>query len=557
MKVARTVRTGGKLERAYLSEFGRGIYYGSYQAPRTLTWVIGAVILIAMMGTGFLGYVHSLKWSDINIIYLLTSLGLNLLEFQFLAFPYFGLFEAESFLIHFDYSYLHFSMSPKLYTILKNNNIKAEFVFENLHLAKSRDRAKNVLRGLAGIYIIINLVDGVSMYVGSASTNRLHSRLMMHLYYLKGNSRLATSVKELGRKNFAFVVVDIISEKISDKTNFTLLSCEQYFIDLLKPSYNILLLAGNSFGYKHTPDFTKNLRDNYNNCFKFSGGLKFEGFKVKFFKRNYSGTSISKIQPVKIYENADTQKLQILNENKNKSGIYQWKNIETGKTYVGSSTNLSKRLSIYYSLLSIENSLKKSKSRLLNALLKEGYSKFSLNILEYCEPNKCIEREQYYLDKLLPEYNILKIAGSSLGFKHSEESKNLMSKAAIKKYTLGEARKILSAKLKGENNPFFGKRHSEETRAKQSAAMKGKTHSAEIRKKISEAKKGIARPEKAGKPAQKISVFDIENNITTIYDSMHEAARAINIKCNVISAFIKNNQKKPYKGKYSFKKFEG
>nr|YP_009568428.1 cytochrome c oxidase subunit II [Drechslerella brochopaga]QBL02575.1 cytochrome c oxidase subunit II [Drechslerella brochopaga] len=80
---------------------GRGIYYGSYQAPRTLTWVIGAVILIAMMGTGFLGYVHSLKWSDINIIYLLTSLGLNLLEFQFLAFPYFGLFEAESFLIHF------------------------------------------------------------------------------------------------------------------------------------------------------------------------------------------------------------------------------------------------------------------------------------------------------------------------------------------------------------------------------------------------------------------------------------------------------------------------
>nr|YP_009582591.1 apocytochrome b [Dactylellina haptotyla]QBL01976.1 apocytochrome b [Dactylellina haptotyla] len=36
---------------------GRGIYYGSYQAPRTITWVIGTVILIAMMATGFLGYV--------------------------------------------------------------------------------------------------------------------------------------------------------------------------------------------------------------------------------------------------------------------------------------------------------------------------------------------------------------------------------------------------------------------------------------------------------------------------------------------------------------------
>jgi ubiquinol-cytochrome c reductase cytochrome b subunit len=35
---------------------GRGMYYGSYR-ERTLTWVIGAIILIAMMGTGFLGYV--------------------------------------------------------------------------------------------------------------------------------------------------------------------------------------------------------------------------------------------------------------------------------------------------------------------------------------------------------------------------------------------------------------------------------------------------------------------------------------------------------------------
>ena len=36
---------------------GRGLYYGSYQAPRTLTWTIGTVIFIAMMATAFLGYV--------------------------------------------------------------------------------------------------------------------------------------------------------------------------------------------------------------------------------------------------------------------------------------------------------------------------------------------------------------------------------------------------------------------------------------------------------------------------------------------------------------------
>ena len=36
---------------------GRGLYYGSYRAPRTLVWTIGTIIFILMMATGFLGYV--------------------------------------------------------------------------------------------------------------------------------------------------------------------------------------------------------------------------------------------------------------------------------------------------------------------------------------------------------------------------------------------------------------------------------------------------------------------------------------------------------------------
>jgi ubiquinol-cytochrome c reductase cytochrome b subunit len=36
---------------------GRGLYYGSYKAPRTLVWTIGTVIFLLMMATGFLGYV--------------------------------------------------------------------------------------------------------------------------------------------------------------------------------------------------------------------------------------------------------------------------------------------------------------------------------------------------------------------------------------------------------------------------------------------------------------------------------------------------------------------
>jgi len=36
---------------------GKGLYYGSYRTPRTLVWVIGVIIFLLMMATGFLGYV--------------------------------------------------------------------------------------------------------------------------------------------------------------------------------------------------------------------------------------------------------------------------------------------------------------------------------------------------------------------------------------------------------------------------------------------------------------------------------------------------------------------
>ena len=57
----------------------------------------------------------------------------------------------------------------------------------------------------------------------------------------------------------------------------------------------------------------------------------------------------------------------------------------------------------------------KNNSIIYRALLKNGYSNFRLEILEYNEKAKILEREQYYLDILKPTYNICKVAGSSLG----------------------------------------------------------------------------------------------------------------------------------------------
>jgi len=79
----------------------------------------------------------------------------------------------------------------------------------------------------------------------------------------------------------------------------------------------------------------------------------------------------------------------------------------------------------------MENPLKNSKSYIYNALLKHGYSNFSLTILEYCDKEKCIEREGFYLSSLKHEYNILEKAGSSLGYTHSEKTKTIMSEASF------------------------------------------------------------------------------------------------------------------------------
>jgi len=63
----------------------------------------------------------------------------------------------------------------------------------------------------------------------------------------------------------------------------------------------------------------------------------------------------------------------------------------------------------------MENYLQNSKSYIYNAILKYGHSNFSLTILEYCSPDKCLEREDFYLCSLPHEYNILEKAGSRLG----------------------------------------------------------------------------------------------------------------------------------------------
>jgi group I intron endonuclease len=203
-------------------------------------------------------------------------------------------------------------------------------------------------------------------------------------------------------------------------------------------------------------------------------------------------------------------------------------NLKNGKRYIGSYENLTRRFREYFNTNYL---IKNNYMAICCALLKHDFSNFSLTIIEYCEKKKCLEREDDYFKLLKPEYNIANNPTSPMsGRTHSEKSKQKISDT------------------KKGSNP------SDETRKKMSDAKKGKTHNEKTRAKISDARKGQPRAEGAGKPSQLIEVLNEETNQTTNYNSIYEAARALNINHTVIVKYFSRNQKKPYKGVYTFKK---
>src|ERR1700746_2731443 len=60
----------------------RGLYYGSYKEPREVLWILGVIIYLLMMATGFMGYV--LPWGQMSFW------GATVITNLFSAFPYVG-----------------------------------------------------------------------------------------------------------------------------------------------------------------------------------------------------------------------------------------------------------------------------------------------------------------------------------------------------------------------------------------------------------------------------------------------------------------------------------
>ena len=189
------------------------------------------------------------------------------------------------------------------------------------------------------------------------------------------------------------------------------------------------------------------------------------GFYSNLTNHSYLDDKIKNLDPVKVYNSLKDDRLQILINEKEKSGVYCLINHINGHAYVGSSINLSSRMKNYLNNTFL-NSKQNINMPIVSALLKYNQSNFTLLIMEYVEPESLAIRETFYITLLIPYYNVLKQGYSSSGYKHTEETKDLLSKLAKNRTHSDKTKSLIARALTGENNPFYNKSHSLETKVR-------------------------------------------------------------------------------------------
>lgn len=241
------------------------------------------------------------------------------------------------------------------------------------------------------------------------------------------------------------------------------------------------------------------------------------------------------------------------------SGIYRIRNIINDKSYYGSSKDINKRWNRH------KNELNKNKHG--NILLQRSWNKygkknFIFEIVEECDINLLLEKEQYYLDEN-PEFNIGKTSSGGDNLTNNPNKNEIIKRikeSSIKRYDnmSDEERKIKYCKFKeknpnwkggssvkyckcgkeiaiinntcikcrnksGENNPFYNKKHTDKTKEILSKKHIGKYNG-----------------------NQNIP-FSINGKI---YNSLGEASKELNIPITTIRWRIKSNNVKYLEYKY-------
>lgn len=216
-------------------------------------------------------------------------------------------------------------------------------------------------------------------------------------------------------------------------------------------------------------------------------------------------------------------------------GIYKLK-WNSGYFYFGQATDLLKRKTDHLSR--IRNG-KHINSKIQNISNKYGLPDFI--IVEICSLCDLTEREDYYIKSSFSDpknCNLAPAAASQFGIKRSEETKKRMAIVAKNRVHTSERCKKVSEtlkegyknkyykiqNLKGENNPFYGRKHSKETL-----------------EKLSLKRKGLLCGAKNGRAKQ---IINTETN--EIFDTILDAAKSINLSRKQFNRFILKEAGKKY-----------
>lgn len=130
-------------------------------------------------------------------------------------------------------------------------------------------------------------------------------------------------------------------------------------------------------------------------------------------------------------------------------GIYQIKSILNHEVYIGSSVDVKKRWRSHRNSLIADKHHSVYLQRHCN---KYGIEDLEFSIIELCEKEELVQKEQHYLDTFSPKFNVLKKADSSLGVKRRPETIEKVRNANLGLKHPAWRNKIKSKAQGGENH---------------------------------------------------------------------------------------------------------
>jgi group I intron endonuclease len=216
-------------------------------------------------------------------------------------------------------------------------------------------------------------------------------------------------------------------------------------------------------------------------------------------------------------------------------GIYQIKNKVTGDIYIGSSSNVEKRLNEHRRklLINLHHSI-----RLQRSYNKYGLISFEFSLICKCDLFLKLYMEQLYLETMKPTFNTsLSSSAPMQGRKHSEKTKMLLKNREVKK---------------GKDSPSYGKKWTEEQKIKVLKYRIGSKRSEECKSKMRETNIRNNQGKYLKEYVESLRK-PLVDNFGNTYLSLSDAANRLGVKVATICDLLKGRHRsirKKYRLKY-------